>query len=45
VCFFDGFCVVNSWWDAGECVVAGGHFSGVEKHANFLRFFLGAAAF
>jgi hypothetical protein len=29
--------MVNLWWDAGENVAAGSHFSGAKKHANFLR--------
>jgi hypothetical protein len=30
--------VVDLWLDAGGNVVAEGHFSGVEKYANFLKF-------
>jgi hypothetical protein len=33
-----GAFVVNLWWDAGRSVVIDGRFSGVEKHANFLKF-------
>jgi hypothetical protein len=34
--------VVDLWWDAGGSVVADGRFSGVEKHANFLKFIFAA---